>query len=304
VRTEYSALRPAVRSALRDPLILRLVADIYRDRPIPDYIQVNDLYKYYIDNLITSKQLHHTDLILLEQELMPLMLGTGVYENKLTAAQIETARTSDGRPMWELIHSSDSLGGGQRVNDSYVRLRDTELLNESGAGMDYIINFKYERFYEFFAAHRISNLSHTEPDLTAFYIDLIERLSTAPYLRNSIKSLLLDAATSDNLTLILELCFTPHRPVARMMIDTLSELGKYRLDVLERVLSQLIPPEKKSTFLEKVKKVLNKSTSTNEISRRNAKKIAIQVAGNLGVPWVLFYRLSENTSELGQHPRI
>jgi hypothetical protein len=88
-----------------------------------------------------------------------------------------------------------------------------------------------------------------------------------------------------------------------MMIDVLTDLGRYRLDVVEKVLSRLITLESKLTILEKVKKMLNKSTSTGEISRRNAKKIAIQVTGNLGIPWVLFYRLSENTSELGRRSK-
>jgi hypothetical protein len=155
LKTEYAALKAAVRNVLRDPLVLRLVADIHRGKSIPDQIQVNDIYKSYVDNLINTRRLDIKDIILLEQELMPLMLKRGFYENKLTASQIETATTRDGRPLWELIHSDDTLGSGQRVNASYMRLRDTELLDASGMGREYVIGFKYERFYEFFGGKRL-----------------------------------------------------------------------------------------------------------------------------------------------------
>lgn len=157
LQTEYSSLKPAVRNALRDPLVLRLVADINKGKSIPDHIQVNAIYKSYIDNLLSAepKRLYQQDVILLEQELMPLMLKPGLLENKLTSSQIEAARTKDGRPIWELLHSADPIGGGQKVNDSYVRLRDTELLDESGTGLEYVIGFKYERFYEFFGGRRL-----------------------------------------------------------------------------------------------------------------------------------------------------
>ena len=118
------------------------------------------MYRLYVDSMLNDKaepkRLYQQDVILLEQELMPLMLKRGFYENKLTASQVQTARTKDGRPIWELIYSADSIGGGQRVNDAYMRLRDTELLDESGTGMDdYVIGFKYERFYEFFGGRRL-----------------------------------------------------------------------------------------------------------------------------------------------------
>jgi hypothetical protein len=83
------------------------------------------------------------------------MLKPGFYENKLTASEVQRALTQDGRPIRELIHNADPIGDGKRVNDSYVRLRDTELLDQSGIGMDYVISFKYERFYEYFGGRRL-----------------------------------------------------------------------------------------------------------------------------------------------------
>ncbi len=91
------------------------------------------------------ERLYQQDVILLEKELMPLMLKQDFYENKLTALQIQTTITREGRSLWELIHNADSVGGGQRVNDSYVRLRDTELLDESAQGW-ICHQFQNERF--------------------------------------------------------------------------------------------------------------------------------------------------------------
>ena len=39
LQTKYEALKSPIRSALRDPLMLRLVAEIYRDQAIPERVQ-------------------------------------------------------------------------------------------------------------------------------------------------------------------------------------------------------------------------------------------------------------------------
>ena len=66
-----------------------------------------------MDNLLGSGRLHRQDMFLLEQDLMPLMLKQGFYENTLTALQVQIVRTKDGRPLWELLHNTDMISGGK-----------------------------------------------------------------------------------------------------------------------------------------------------------------------------------------------
>ncbi len=202
LQTEYAALKSAVRNALRDPLVLRLVAEIYKDAVIPDHIQVNDIYNKFVDNLLGSGRLQRQDVILLEQELMPLMLKQGFYENNLTALQVQNIRTKDGRPLWELLHNTDVISSGQRVNDSYIRLRDTELLDESGSGLDYAISFKYERFYEFFGGRRLHQAAGEATSRAEFYAGISSHLNAKIFLWGALVQALVQELKEDNFSLI------------------------------------------------------------------------------------------------------
>lgn len=163
LKTRYGELKTPIQDALREPLVLRLVADIFHEAAIPQQIHVTDIYEQYVQALLTTERLYEVDLILLEQELMPLMLADGHYANYVTTSQLHTSQTRDGRPLWELILSDDSLGNGQKVNASYQRLVDMELLVKVGSDWDYTIRFEYERFYEYFAGRRLRTIRQRSP---------------------------------------------------------------------------------------------------------------------------------------------
>jgi hypothetical protein len=132
---------------------------------------------------------------------------------------------------------------------------------------------------------------------------MIERTVYAPFLHDSVKSALINCAHEDEIALILELCFTPLQSVKRMMIDVLTDLGREDIARVEWILQQLIPHESKPTGLEKLQRLFQQPAPATNIRLRTAKKIAIQVARNLGAPWVLFYGLSTGASALSRQPK-
>ena len=228
MQTDYSALKSGVRNALRDPLVLRLVAEVYKDKAIPDHVQVNDIYKLYIDNLLGTGRLHREDMFLLEQELMPLMLKQGFYENNLTAFQVQMVRTKDGRPLWELLHNTDTISSGQRVNDSYVRLRDTELLDESGSGLDYAISFKYEQFYEFFGGRRLYQAAKESANKIDLYSDIAGRLNVKVFLWGALVQALVLELKDGNISLVEILAgkTTDNHLLRSALVETLVRFGE------------------------------------------------------------------------------
>lgn len=248
LKTAYSALELTVRNALRDPLVLRLIADIYRNNFIPDHIQVNDIYKSYVDSLISTGRLYREDIIFLEQELMPLMLKQGFYENKLTASQIQPAKTRDGRPLWELIYNADSIGGGQRVNASYVRLRDAELLDETGEGMDYVIAFKYSRFYEFFGGRRLYQAAREQLSLLDFYGDVAKQLNIKVFLWGAMVQALALELNDGNLSLVKGLAeqTSDNRLLRAALVEALVRFGegnrRHAETFVLELIGQLTPP--------------------------------------------------------------
>jgi hypothetical protein len=99
------------------------------------------------------------------------------------------------------------------------------------------------------------------------------------------------------------MCFTTFQSVRGMMRDVLADLGRKDPIFLEKILLQLIPFESKPAGLEKLRRLFRESASIDDIRKRNAKKIAIQVASDLGIPWVLFYGLSNRESVISRQPK-
>jgi len=62
-------------------------------------------------------------------------------------------------------------------------------------------------------------------------------------------------------------------------------LGLDDPEPVERILRNLLPQEKRATELQKIRQVVSKSAEAPDIV--NARKIAIEVASNLGISWVL-----------------
>jgi hypothetical protein len=232
LQTEYEALRPALWSALRDPLVLRLVAEVYRDQAIPERIRTSDIYDQYVRTLLRTERLYEGDIILLERELMPLMITEGHYDNKLTASQIHSAETRDGRPLWELLRSDDMLSNGRQINASYLRLVDAEILTELGSGLDYTIGFKYERFYEFFGGRQLQRIGRAAIDEVKSYEDVISTLTSNLFLWGVLVQALTLELAAGNQTLIVKLIpkSKEDRLLRSAMVAALTNYGEADLD--------------------------------------------------------------------------
>jgi hypothetical protein len=284
LQTKFEELDLAVRDAVRDPLILRLVAEIYQGQEIPKRVRVSDIYGRYVQALMETERLYQEDLILLEWELMPLMITENHYSNKLTASQLYTAETRDGRPLWELIYNRDLFSSGRRVNDSYTRLSDAEILTEQGPVTDYEIVFKYERFYDYFGGKRLRQLIKSGTNLEEFYTEKVLLTEKHPFLWGPVKTAIILELEDGAKDLAIQLSGTKEQSVKEMMTRVLFEFGQDEREQVSELLSQLIAEEEDrpptwASYIGAVKKP--------PIESVNAKKIAIEVASELGIGSVL-----------------
>ena len=273
LQNEFGSLRPAVVQALRDPLILRLVAEIHEGQMIPEDLQVSEIHDRYVEMLQRTGRLFAVDLELLKRDLMPLMIAKGHYENKVTAAQISSAQTSDDRPLWELIYSDDILSDGSRVNESFERLVDTEILVGQGTALDYEISFKYERFYDYLGGERLYELYKRSADVVAFFEALIEAAREKPFLLGVIQNALQRDLEAGRTETILGLCSVVSAEVRDMAATALISYGEEHRERVRPLLDTLLPTR----------------TPLAELSDRdvNAGLVALSVGGYLGVPEVL-----------------
>lgn len=241
LQTPYESLPAQLRSVLCDPLMLRLVARIHQGQSIPNHVQISDIYEQYVQVLVATERLTEGDLFFLEQEIVPLMIAEGQYRNKLTATRAQRTRTQDGRPLWELIRSDDTLSNGQPVNAGYMRLADAEILVAQGPPTDYEIAFKYERFYDYFAGKRLFSIAESKDAKLAFYQELVAQILNTAYLWGPIKSaLVLELMEHADRRLIILLAETTSQVMKEMLVAVLGEYGWDEPSLVRTILFTLL----------------------------------------------------------------
>lgn len=297
LQTAYSDLPVDVRRALRDPLVMRLVADTYQKQELPTSIKATEVYEKYLDGLIRTGRLRVEDIRFLTHELMPLMIREGHYANVITAKEVDTARTSDGKPLFELIHNDGRLADGKYVNQSYGNLVDAGILIQRGTALDYEIGFRYERFYDYHAGMRLLELNATLRDKLAAYAEQIGLTQQQQYLWGAVKCTLIQELATDGRSTILTLCGEDEHAVREIMAAVLKEYGQENPVEVHRILAELMEGQTPSLL----KRISEGSwhLSQDQLARElSAKRIAVNVAGTLGFSNILAQGASDSSSSL------
>lgn len=288
LNTCFTELSYTIRQILNDPLTLRIVAETYHDGSIPLF-KPGKIYQDYINRLISDGRLSRADIRLLEHDLMPLMLSeNGDFSKAITAEQVSSEATENGRPLFDLIFNDDLLPNQRRVNQSFINLVDGEILVlRESSPLEYEIGFKFERFYDYFAGKRLHVVSEKKLNRLAFFKDAINQTFNKPFLWGAVKTALLEEINTHGTDIALSLCFTDKQRERDMMVSVLEDLGRDDLELLNRILRLLIPHDRKRFNFERILGQLRPRDYVDSISSRNAKKIAVEVASKLGQHWLL-----------------
>src|SRR2546421_4892601 len=276
LQTLYSGLTHELREMLRDPLNLWLIASTYRGKEIPSQVKTSALIDQYVQTLVQREERR-----LVEQQVITLMVKEGHFSNEITEAELDAA----GGGLYELVYSQQQLSDGRRLNQAVLHVCDADILVLHEQGTQQRIAFKYERFYEYFAGKRILSLSETQADRYAFFRGLVEETTRKPFLWGAVRNALVGEAKKPGSETMLKLCRTTQQQMKEMMVNVLITLGLDDPEPVERILRNLLPQEKRATELQKIRQVVSKSAEAPDIV--NARKIAIEVASNLGISWVL-----------------
>lgn len=300
LETAYEQLSAQTRVLLRDPLTLKLVAKTHRSGSIPATLQAGQTVKDYVVSLVEDARLDKLDEDFLLNALLPQMVSEERVQQALTAEQIERAYIEDRKTRLRTLIISNALDdNGRPYNRSFVNLVDAEILTLSGLAAGYEVGFRYERFYDYFAGRRIYGLSMDTGRQPAFWRKWIGRIAQAPYLWGAIKTGLLvdaqephpqpnaptDQASIDkvDLQILSALCYGDEKQpgeqrVREMVIDVLVDLGRDYPQPVAGLLDKILTPPNRSAL----QAVLRK-TPAIEPEARNAQKIAVEVAGQLGL---------------------
>lgn len=227
--TDFVEISAVSRERLRDPLVLWLVAETFREGRLPPQIHKDKVYDLYIDALLASELLFQADLALLRTEIMPLMIYEGHYENTVVSEQIYDRVTSDNRRLWEILLSPDVLSNGEPVNASYARLKDAEILVVQGERGAFELSFKYERFYDYFGGKRLAELFKAldREEKSKRYKEILGMLNEKPFLFGVLKTALkLELEMQTPSEVFLELAYTEDHLSRDLLAETLAEYGE------------------------------------------------------------------------------
>lgn len=295
LKTPYGKLSPFMRKTLRDPLLLRLVADIYKEQEIPSRIKPTEIYELYLDVLVKTMRLRVEDLRFLTQELMPMMAREGHLANVISAKEINMAVTKEGESFFDLIHNDGLLPDGSHVNQSYLNLADVGILGQRGNALNYEIGFRYERFYDYHAGKRLWEINAGAADKVTAYLQQMQLTQKQQYLWGPVKYALIRELADGNQAMILELCRKDEYIVRNIMAAVLKEYGQEKPDVVHEILTELMNGRTRSLPSQILAGISNLAKKNQELS---PKRIAVDVAGTLGFSEVLARAASESSSSL------
>lgn len=162
LRTPFHILPPTLKESLRHPLTLRLVAEAWADRVLPETVETDQLMHNLLDTFYQQGRLSHADVRFLEEQLLPRMVAPGCWRNAVPIGEVLTAG--------ELERSI----GPTSFPHSLTRLADVGLLASTNGHLNEPIRFAHEHFYEYFAGRYLVQMRQSASDPAAFYTQLAD----------------------------------------------------------------------------------------------------------------------------------
>lgn len=229
LETKFEDIPMALLPAIYEPEKLDLVAKTYAKwtnakGQIPPDARAGEIYQKYIEQLVNDGRVRSEDLRFLEDELMPLMISSGHFENSISSQQVERVDMTLGRQLRSVIFGELS-SIDQGTNRSFLRLAEAEIVAREGSDRDYSVLFKHDNFYDYFAGRQIYALAMKEADASGFLLELSQSLGAKPFLWNPIKNAVVQILKENTIEPIYELCKASSERARDLVGSALIELG-------------------------------------------------------------------------------
>ncbi|MGC9084320.1 MAG: NACHT domain-containing protein [Anaerolineae bacterium] len=156
LQTPFSVLSPPLRQLLRHPFALRLLAEAWAGRPLPESVDEAYLIQGLLDGLYRQGRLAHADIRFLEEQVVSRMVVPGRWRTEIPTAEI----LADGAVL--------------PVHHPFTRLADAGLLSATNGRLDEPVRFAHEQFYEYFVGRRFRQMRDAAPNPAAFYTALTD----------------------------------------------------------------------------------------------------------------------------------
>jgi hypothetical protein len=238
LKSEYDELSIGIQELIQEPLQLWMVADTYQGKEVDTALSKRLLIEAYLNALLDTKRLRREDLGFLRTKLVPLMAPrAGVYTNSLTAGALEEI----GIDLLEQVFSEGLYSTGERVNASFQRLADAQIVLAQVRGIDSDVHFKYERFYDYFVGEYL----HTKtPEWYGNVVDGYQALLAAtekyPYLWGAVQVALGLVLEEGKVSDVKALGLNDNPLMRYMLAPVLIEYAQEKPEIVREIVNDLL----------------------------------------------------------------
>ncbi len=262
LQTAFDKIEFKMAELLRDPFALQMIARIYQGRTLPASVNPIDLVEMLVTRLReeSAENLHleAADLDFLN-ELLPLFFDNeNNPRNFIPRKALENLDPEFfGHSLHDRIMNDTPDSQGQMVNAAYQRLENAGILTLEGTRAEYVVRFRFERFYDYFVGNHLYLHIGNKPLQDRFdnYLKLVDQMRASPFLWGPLhRAMLLDIQQHPTLDLVLKLApetekETLNAPVIQdLLTEALVAVGSKDAELVSRICNGLLYSRYDSTY--------------------------------------------------------
>ncbi len=242
---------PEMMAALRDPLLLKIVADTYEARggEVPTDLDLEEIYRAYLLQTVDGGDLRRRRLTYFQKEVVPLFvdLAVGTFRNVLDGeAIVDGATARSGDSLYEWCTNSDLMTDGVAVNATFRVLCDANVLyGKFGYASE--IGFKYERFFDLFVAEEMSAQTRRcegGESRRRLILESVAAVKAHPFMAGPVERLIVEAlgeaSGGERDDLLFDLASHTEETTRGLIIAALGEFSDQQPGAAERMLVELL----------------------------------------------------------------
>lgn len=238
LKTAYDDLSADVHQLIREPLQLWMIANTYQNHMVSATLTASRLVESYIHTLLETHRLYEQDIRFLQCELVPLMAPRpNQYTNVITVAALEEA----GGDLLDRVFSEGYYSTGEGVSESFQRLADAHIVVKRVHGMASEVQFKYERFYEYFLGEYLyTRIPKWSANIIQAYRELIASIQNNTFILGVVQHALYVALQNRQFDLIQALAHTDDTQTAHLIVTVLVQFSAQDARAVRQITRSLL----------------------------------------------------------------
>ena len=295
--TDYEHLPESLKTQLREPLLLDLLARTYAGRPVGELARLYQRYDDYFAALYACRRLRREDIYLLEAEIVPRLLQRRA--NQLSFADLDADRTQAGQPLAAALFGSRMA----EPDTPFASLVDAGVLAPSDPGAGWLVRFQHESLFDYFVGRQLVRLAGENGTAADWYASFLHQVRDRPYLWGALEqALLLEVMSGTHPGLLPAMLRASQERLTKTIIShVLVDVGRSDPAALPSLLQPFMEPNggelSAAARLPLARAALRQAETRAILSQQ----LAGEVARRLGMTQVLVEQVMSDRQAVRQH---